>query len=214
MNNPLLKIVYLVWGRKAALSGTLLFIPAGLTIAYMALDPNHTQTLAAGMASAWIVAALTSYWALDELLLEESASGALQLYILTGKEFRLFWESVLAGALLTFIVWLVCLFFAALLFDFQFGIWLSLMPAGAIYALGTAAILVVTRLVAKAAGAGALLGPLLCFPLQAPILLSSLRYSHALLTQTDGQKWMLLGLFFGILYLLLGQWATPQIVKE
>lgn len=211
----IVKLWLLVRGRWAPLMAVFLFVPAGLAIAYLALDPTSASTSRAGIAAAWIVAAIASYWALDELLREESESGAAQLYILAGQEARHYWESVFAGVVLTYVVFLLSMAVSALLFDMTIAAWRPLVLAGGIYALGTAAILVFARSLAGGAGIGALLGPLLAFPLQFPILLAGIECSKAALTgEPAPEKWMLLGLFFGILYLLLGQATATFLNKE
>lgn len=211
----LVRLWLLLRGRAAPLAAVLLFVPAALTVAYIAYDPVAAEAGRAGLASAWVVTAIAAYWAFEELLREEFESGACQIYTLGGKELRWFWETTLYGAMLTFVVGAFSFGVSALLFSLEFARPAALLTGLGVYAGGSASLLVTARQISGGAGIGALVGPLLAFPLQMPLLLASAQWTRASLEGgVIAEKWMLLGGFFGILYLLLGQLASAYLTKD
>ncbi|RMF15485.1 MAG: hypothetical protein D6761_07720 [Candidatus Dadabacteria bacterium] len=199
----------------APLLGVLLFVPAALLVAYVTLDPKPADLARNAAASAWIVAALASYWALDEVLRRETQTGAHLWYLLAGKADRLYWEWIAVGVLLAAAISACAWAVASLLFTVEPPI-VTVAVAITLYATATAAVTTISRLLARAAGAGALLGPLLGFPLQVPVLLAVAQLSVS--TNSAGgvtdERWMFLAGFFGILYLLIGLWTAPFLMRE
>lgn len=210
----------LVWGtlrhRFAGLVGIALFIPAAQAVLYIGLDPHGAASVAAGIAAAWVTATLAALWAGEELLSDEWDDGAIELYALSDHCDRFYWTWVglvaLVTAALTGVAWSA----AALLFGVDLvGRVTAIAMHAALFAGALAPLVVLLRQIGRGAGAGGLLAPLLTLPLAAPVVLAVVQSSAVLVAQNQpSAKWMLLAAFFGILYLMLGAWVVPALIRE
>ncbi len=213
-----MRVILQIRARLAAIAGVLVFIPVAQAVIYLALDPKSEQHATAGIAAVWITTLFTAIWLVDEVLRDESVQKSTWIYIIAGKADRLFFEWLAVGAILTAVVAATAWITAGLLFHVDLvddaG---ALAVVTASFSIGLSALIVTVRQIAAGAQLGGFLGVLLLFPLATPIIVSCVQLSRNIVIEHaspgDG-RWLLLTLFFGILYALMGLWTVPQLIRE
>jgi len=211
------KTAMLVRGRPAALAGVALVVPLAQVLVMFAVDPAPAQLAETGVAAVWLSALFGAMWMIDELLQAETEAQAWTWYLVAARSERFFWEwwgiCTLAGAWIAALAWGA----AAVIFDVP-----VVEAAGVVlvtvleFGVGLAALSVLLARMRWSSGLGAFFGPLLLFPLVAPLMLAMVQASRVLLVDTpiEPQRWLLLGALFGILYTIIGSLVVPLLLKE
>lgn len=202
--------------RAGGLAAVVLFVPLAEGLLFLALDPPSSQRAAAAIGAVWMTLFFAVLWLVEELLREEWSMGAIQQYVLARAEARFFWDLLWIAGGLAFVLALVAWLVGGLLFEVYWGpAWGTLLLLSAAFAFGIVGLAVFCRQLAHAAGLGGLLAPLLLFPLATPLLMAGVQGARAAVLETaDPARWMLLAVFFGILYGLLGSLAVPHLLRE